>query len=150
MAYQAKRSKKVTEELELVDENGSISACLRVDLSAPGLVEKIRRKYTDLAKVREEVAEIHAGTHSAEEVMRASTLLGTAVVDLLEAVFGREDAKKIIDFYEERYHEMALEILPFVYDVVLPRIHEIYKESKKAALSKYDRKQRRSFAKAGW
>lgn len=150
MAYQAKRSKKVLEEFELVDENNKVVECLKVDLSAPGLTEKIRQKYVALANVQQEVQKINAGNNTQEEVMRACTLLGTAVVALIEAAFGREDAEKILAFYENGYSEMAVEVLPFISQVVLPRLYEIKKENQKATLSKYNRKQRRAFARRGW
>lgn len=150
MAYQAKRSKKVIEEFELVDENDKVVECLKVDLSAPGLTEKIRQKYVALVNVQQEVQGINAGDNTQEEVMKACTLLGTAVVDLIEAVFGREDAEKIVAFYENGYSEMVAEVLPFISDVVLPRMNEIRKENKKAVLSKYNRRQRRALAKKGF
>lgn len=142
MAYQAKRSKKVIEEFELVDENNKVVECLQVDLSAPGLTEKIRQKYVALVNVQQEVQAINASNNTQEEVMQACTLLGTAVVDLIEAVFGREDAEKIVAFYEDGYSEMVVEVLPFISEVVLPRLNEIRKEQKKATLSKYNRRRR--------
>ena len=70
--------------------------------------------------------------------------LGRTVVDMLEAVFGAEDAKVIVDFYEGRYLEMCKEVLPFITQCVIPRCNEIKKENQKSILQSYNRKQRRA------
>ncbi len=42
------------------------------------------------------------------------------MVDLLQAVFGEENAKILLDFYEDSYIEMSREVLPFISNVVIP------------------------------
>ena len=121
MAYRAKRSKRFTEEFELEDENGNVVKTLQVSLDADDMVAKLNRKYTALVET-----------------------LGRAVVDMLEAVFGAEDAKVIVDFYEGRYLEMCKEVLPFITQCVIPRCNEIKKENQKSILQSYNRKQRRA------
>lgn len=71
--------------------------------------------------------------------------LGNAMVDLLQAVFGEENAKILLDFYEDSYIEMSREVLPFISNVVIPRMIEIRKDNQKALLGKYNRKQKISF-----
>ena len=76
------------------------------------------------------------------EVEKASaiTVLGAAVVDLFEAVFGREDAECILDFYGNRYVEMCQEVVPFITQIVIPEVRKIAKQNKKAALAGYSRR----------
>ena len=73
--------------------------------------------------------------------------LGRAVLDLIEAVFGAEDGKVLVDFYDGRYLEMSREVLPFISQVIIPRLVEIRKENQKNVLRKYNRQQRRHFLK---
>ena len=62
-------------------------------------------------------------------------LVGEATVDLLYAVFGN-DAKEIIDFYEENYIEMLQQIMPFV-EHVLQQIRSLGKIERKNAIKSY-------------
>lgn len=149
MAYQAKRSKKVIEEFELVDENNKVVERLHVELDTGSVVEKIRQKYVNLTRVHRDIQHIQAGINSEDEVLNAYTLLGTATVDLIESVFGEEDTEKILKFYENDYTEMSVEVIPFITQVVMPKLNEMVKQNKQIILSKYNRKTRRRFSKKG-
>lgn len=147
MAYQAKRSKKLEEIFELVDENGKVVHTLHVSLDADDMVASINRKYTALTRALSETSEMQRKAESREDLEQAMEVLGRATVDLIDAVFGTENAKVILDFYENRYVEMSREVLPFIGQVVMPRLAEIRKENRNMMFQKYNRKQRRSFLK---
>lgn len=147
MAYQAKRSKKVIEDFELVNENGDIERTLHVELDAGSMVEKIRRKYIDLLQTQRKCADIHPGEEDPEKMQSAYTELGSAIVAIIESVFGMEDAKVIFSFYEDNYVEMAREVIPFISGIVLPKLNELSIENKRKILSGYNRKQRRNLMK---
>ena len=146
MAYQAKRSKKVIEDFELVNENGQVEHTLHVSLDAGSIVEKIRRKYVDLLRAQKKCADINM-KDDAEKVQEAYTELGMAVVSIIEAVFGSEDGAIILAFYEDNYVEMSKEVIPFISGIVLPKVNDIVAENKRQILSGYNRKQRRSIMK---
>ena len=143
MAYQAKRHKKFQEDFELVNESGEVVHLLHVSLDADDMVVKINRKYTALTKALAETTEIKGKAENPEEIQKSVEILGTAVVDLLEAVFGTEDTEKIIQFYEGRYIEMSQEVIPFITQCVIPKLIEMKKDNKRAVLSGYNRKTRR-------
>ena len=143
MAYQAKRHKKFQEDFELVNESGEVVHLLHVSLDADDMVVKISRKYAALTKALAETTEIKRKAENPEEIQKSVEILGTAVVDLLEAVFGTEDAEKIIQFYEGRYIEMSQEVIPFITQCVIPKLIEMKKDNKRAVLSGYNRKTRR-------
>lgn len=143
MAYQAKRHKKFQEDFELVNESGEVVHLLHVSLDADDMVVKINRKYTALTKALAETTEIKRKAENPEEIQKSVEILGTAVVDLLEAVFGTEDTEKIIRFYEGRYIEMSQEVIPFITQHVIPKLIEMKKDNKRAVLSGYNRKTRR-------
>ncbi len=143
MAYQAKRHKKFQEDFELVNESGEVVHLLHVSLDADDMVIKINRKYTALTKALAETTEIKRKAENPEEIQKSVEILGTAVVDLLEAVFGTEDTEKIIQFYEGRYIEMSQEVIPFITQCVIPKLIEMKKDNKRAVLSGYNRKTRR-------
>ena len=140
MAYQAKKHKRFQEKFELVDEDGNIVHTLHVSLDADDMVAKINRKYTALIRALAETTEIKRNTHDPDKIQECVETLGRAVIDLLEAVFGEDDAKTVVEFYEGRYIEMSQEVLPFITQCVIPKLTEMRKDNKKAVLSGYNRK----------
>lgn len=145
MAYQAKRSKKYVEDFELVDAEGNIKHTLHISLDADDMTVKINRKYVALTRTLSETTEAKRKVETAEDLQGVFETLGNTMVDLLQAVFGEENAKILLDFYEDSYIEMSREVLPFISNVVIPRMIEIRKDNQKALLGKYNRKQKISF-----
>lgn len=145
MAYQAKRSKKYVEDFELVDAEGNIKHTLHISLDADDMTVKINRKYVALTRALSETTEAKRKVETAEDLQGVFETLGNVMVDLLQAVFGEENAKILLDFYEDSYIEMSREVLPFISNVVIPRMIEIRKDNQKALLGKYNRKQKISF-----
>ena len=145
MAYQAKRSKKYVEDFELVDAEGNIKHTLHISLDADDMTVKNNRKYVALTRALSETTEAKRKVETAEDLQGVFETLGNAMVDLLQAVFGEENAKILLDFYEDSYIEMSREVLPFISNVVIPRMIEIRKDNQKALLGKYNRKQKISF-----
>ena len=134
MAYQAKRSKKYVEDFELVDAEGNIKHTLHISLDADDMTVKINRKYVALTRALSETTEAKRKVETAEDLQGVFETLGNAMVDLLQAVFGEENAKILLDFYEDSYIEMSREVLPFISNVVIPRMIEIRKDNQKALL----------------
>lgn len=89
-----------------------------------------------------ETTEAKRKVETAEDLQGVFETLGNAMVDLLQAVFGEENAKILLDFYEDSYIEISREVLPFISNVVIPRMIEIRKDNQKALLGKYNRKQK--------
>ena len=145
MAYQTKRSKKYVEDFELVDAEGNIKHTLHISLDADDMTVKINRKYVALTRALSETTEAKRKVETAEDLQGVFETLGNAMVDLLQAVFGEENAKTLLEFYENSYIEMSREVLPFISGVVIPRMIEIRKDNQKALLGKYNRKQKRIF-----
>ena len=139
MAYQAKRRKIYEEDFELLDENGNVVHSLRVSLDADSMVAKLSEKHVALVNALQNVQ--NTKNTAGEDAL---TVLGNTVIDILEAVFGKDDAKTIIDFYDNRYIEMCQEVMPFVTGTVIPEVRKISQANKKQVLSQYNRKQRRA------
>lgn len=144
MAYQVKKHKRFQEKFELVDENGDVAHSLNVDIDADDMIVKINRKYADCVRALSETTEMRRKARSGKDMAECFDKLGRAVVDLVETVFGTEDAGVILDFYENRYIELTKEVLPFIMKVVIPRCIEIRDENKKSILRGYNRKQKRA------
>ncbi|MCH1984164.1 hypothetical protein MCG98_16480 [Ruminococcus sp. OA3] len=143
MAYQLKRSKKYIEELQLVDENGNVQHTLQVRLDGDELLRNINGRYLELIKAHKKYGNTVSEKMSHEETDDAIKELGQATVNMIMTVFGPENAKLIVNFYEGRYVELTQEVTPFMIDVVVPRCQEIIKENKERAKARYNRKQRK-------
>ena len=139
MAYKAKRQDRVIEDLELCGSDGKVVKTIHVELDADNMVRKLSEKHVALINALKNVQEIKDASTAVEKAS-AITVLGMAVRDLFEAVFGREDAECILDFYGNRYVEMCQEVVPFITQIVIPEVRKIAKQNKKAALAGYRRR----------
>lgn len=154
MAYQAKRKAAYTQDFELVDEKGNVVHRLLVALDPGSCIEKLNQKYIALVRTKNELSKLEGAMQNGnlngnEEIGKAYEMLGKASVDLIEAVFGSDDTKTILDFYNGRYTDMISEVAPFITNVVIPDLRRITQENKKEILDKYNRKQRCAILK-GW
>lgn len=118
-----------------------------MSLDADDMVIAISRKYTALTKALDETTELQRKAKNRENLTDSMEILGRAMVDLIEAVFGEENSKILLEFYEGKYLEMSREVLPFISNVVMPRLLEIRKENRQETLKRYNRKQRRAMLK---
>lgn len=146
MAYQAKRKKEYAEEFQLTEDDGTVVKTIHVKLDADSVVRNLSEKHVALVRALEDVRNVSA-SNEAEDKARGLEVLGSAVTDMLEAVFGAEDTKTIVDFYEGRYIEMCSEVVPFITGVVIPSIRKIAKDNKKMALAGYGQKPRGLFGR---
>ena len=138
MAYKVTRQKRVTEDLELVDENGAVVETIHVDLDSDVMAKQLSEKYLALInaqKVMQESKEADAD--------KKLEVIGVAIIDLFESVFGKENAKRILDFYENKYIEMCQEVLPFVVNVIIPKVRSAAQQSRDKLLQTYNRKAKR-------
>lgn len=139
MSYKAKRQDRVIEDLELCGSDGKVVKTIHVELDADNMVRKLSEKHVALINALKNVQEIKDASTEVEKA-NAVTVLGATVVDLFEAVFGREDAECILDFYGNRYVEMCQEVVPFITQIVIPEVRKIAKQNKKTALVGYSRR----------
>lgn len=139
MAYQAKRKAVYTEEFELVEEDGTMFCTLHVTLDPDSVVTRLSEKHIALVEALQNVRNVKQ-TSSEEEKARGVEILGHAVVDILEVVFGKEDTEIITDFYSNRYIEMCQEVIPFVTGVVIPQVRKMARENRKQIMAQYRHK----------
>lgn len=111
--YQITRN-HVVEDLQITD-NGKVLD-LHVDLA----VDQILKRYLDAAG---------AFTRARDEVSKGLTeervqKLGETILALFVVIFGDDQAHKLVDFYGENYTEMLADVVPFINDVVAPKVNE--------------------------
>ena len=111
--YQITRN-HVVEDLEL-DDNGK-KLTLHVDLNVDTILRRYLKAAGELAQARQA-----ASKGSTEERIEA---LGVAILNLFSVIFGDDQAKQLIDFYDGAYTEMLADVTPFINDVVAPKVSE--------------------------
>lgn len=136
MAYQAKRTERIYEELELLDEKDQVVHTLKVYLDADTMMARnISEKYMELTKAAQEMATCK--DEKKKEITEEK--IGHILYVLYQLVFGEENTKTILDFYEGRMTEMCLEVNPFIKEIVIPRVRDMVKQTRRRALYKYNR-----------
>lgn len=143
MAYQVKRSARVEETLELLDEQGKVVESIHVSLDPDSVVEKVSRRYSELLNVQSKIEQIT----KLEDKAQVYEELGTAVCELFKTIFGEKDTERIVAFYTDNYIEMCRNIIPFITGVVIPQVRKISQDNRKSVIQSYNRKQRRSFVR---
>lgn len=129
MSYQVSRSQKISEVLELVRPDGTVAESLAVEIDIEKIARQYRQKELEILKAQQLVQK-----GSTEESL---DVLGQAVKSLFGLVFGEGNTQKLLDFYEHNYTEMALEISPFIADVIAPAIQKSVEEKKQQVEERY-------------
>ena len=120
--YQIVRN-KVVEDLE-IDDNGK-KLVIQVDFN----VDSMLRRYL---QVSGELVKAQAALKNGETQERVEKL-GEAILNVFNVIFGVDQTKQIVDFYDGAYMEMLAEVAPFISDVVAPKINE----AQQRIMSKY-------------
>lgn len=119
MAYTIKRSNHIQDEVT-VEDNGKILT-IKVDLT----VDDILTNYNNALKAIQEAhkaAEKARDEKDPEAIGEANEALGRGVVSLFGMLFGVDQTQEILKFYENRYAEMLADFLPYITQVIMPKI----------------------------
>lgn len=122
MAYQLKKKKHIIKQLELMGEKGKAEWTLNVDI----IVDDFRNRYpsimTEVKKAQEMLDE--KGPEDAEAIV-ASQIAMKAVFCL---VFGEVQTRKFLEYYENRYYEAFLDVIPFINEEIIPAVQDAIKD----------------------
>ena len=146
--YELKRQPKISEQLRLGEEVINID----IDIEASSIDFNKRRNEVILAE--QEIKKMRESGVESEEVLKK---YGEAITNLMVVVFGVDNTEKIVNFYENRYMELTLEVFPFIIEVIGPKMKAgieqmrqkagaLYKSSQAAKLG-MNRETRRRFGK---
>lgn len=146
MAYQLSRTRKIIETLELTDNNGKVIKTIDIHLDVGIIAKEYRDLCEKLGEAERQLKEAqkHNDTETFDKTLEA---YGETIIALLRLIFGEENAQVLLDYFENNYFEMSIKLIPFIFDVLSPKIIEGIKAEKQQLLSQYDRKQRRKAKK---
>lgn len=115
MAYIIERKKRIQDEVIFKDESKELT--LNVDLDIDSATKRYWKQYETLCIAREKLA----GDPDNAELQEA---FGKAVIALAAFIFGEEQAQQLLSFYQNREAELLMDVLPYLCDVVYPKLKE--------------------------
>jgi hypothetical protein len=128
--YELKRSNdgKLTEELKL----GELILTIEID------VEKVAREYRSKQL---ELIEAKKLTDISDDSLDAKyEQLGNAVISVFNLIFGYGNTEKILQFYENNYAEMLIEVMPYIQNDLVPKITQKAQQMKSNVKLRYKQK----------
>ena len=115
MAYQITKKKRIIETLELCHEDGTTALTINVNIDIDAMEKYIRAAQKNFR----EASDIIKTNPQSEQAQEA---FGSAVIAMFAVIFGKDNADKIVAFYDGRYTEMLLDLFPFINDVIMPKL----------------------------
>ena len=117
---QIKRTEKIRDTLELCGEDGTTGVTLEFVVDIDAIAGELRRNLTDITTAEHALKK----AASDKDYAAAYEQYGRAVRGVFSVCFGRENAETICGFFGGNYVEMSVAIVPYIYDVILPRVNE--------------------------
>ena len=115
---QLKRKKHIIKTLELLDDAGKVEKTLSVDI----VVDDFRNRYPKvMAEVKKAQAMLdESGDDNPDAVVAAQI----AVKAVFVLVFGEIQTREFLEYYENRYSEAFLDVIPFITDEIVPEVNK--------------------------
>lgn len=127
--YKIKRTRKFYDTLQLCDEQGEVQKELKIEVDIDAIATGFREVLTQLEKAQKSLQDSQK-LKQPEKFDKAYYDYGAALVKMFEMCFGKENAEAIISFFENRYTEMSVEIVPYITKEIIPLVGEAIKQKK--------------------
>lgn len=121
MAWKLKRNQKITEKLELDD--GQI---ITIELDIPKMIKQFTQGYNAILRLKVKGAKINN-----ENIESYYNELGEAFINLMNIVFGEDNANKILNYYDDNFIACIDNVVPFIEQVINPHFKNYNKEKMK-------------------
>ena len=122
--YTIMRKNRIKEELQLCHADGSVACVLEVDLNVDEIANRVNKAYEMLGMAQNEL-------QNASNDPKTMEAYGKAVRAVFDVIFGEGGTQKIMEFYENHYTEMLLDVFPFINDEIMPKIKEASEQRRK-------------------
>lgn len=118
--YKIKRKENLIDTLQFENSKGE-KLTIEVKIN---LLEKINSYQKAYRAVEISQIEIQKGSKDMRK-------LGNAIIDVIEVVFGEDNGKKMITFYDGDYAELLIDLWPFIVNKVHPAFIKAKKQREK-------------------
>ena len=122
MAYQIQKKRHINKKLDLLGNDGKVEKTLKVDI----VVDDFRNRYpVVMANVRKAQEMLDTSGENDAEAIVASQIAVKAVFVL---VFGEVQTREFLKYYENRYAEAFLDVIPFITEEIMPEVNKAVNE----------------------
>ncbi len=129
---QIKRKQKVTDRLELQDENGEIKVVIDVDIDVDRMMNDINKSQNQIIRAQMDLSKVK------NEITVQN--YGVAILEMINVIFGTENAEKILNHYDNKYTEMLEDIMPYITEDIMPKIRKVADDRMKRMKEMHRRK----------
>lgn len=127
--YKVKRTRKFYDTLQLCDEQGNVQKELRIEVDIDAIATGFREVLNQLEEAQKCLQD-NQKLKLQKEFDKAYYDYGKALVKLFEMCFGKDNTEEIVTFFENRYTEMSVEIVPYITQEIIPLVGEAIKQKK--------------------
>ena len=122
--YTLTQNQSFSDEIKLEKKDGTIEILeIKINLN-PDLVQKYRSLQVQMIDLQSQYKNNPENPQIIENI-------GKVVVDIFSLLFGEENTKKLLEFYDEDYTQMLSDLFPYIQNVLVPKITEVAKKRQK-------------------
>lgn len=123
MPYQLRKN-NFSDALELVGTDGSVEKTLDFEIHIDVIAQTVRKKYA-------EIIDAERAMRSGGSFEEKYAAFSNAVRELLNLCFGEKNTGEIVNFYNGDFIDISIAIVPYIYEVIIPKTTEaiIYKRN---------------------
>lgn len=118
MPYEIKKKPRLKDTLTLTDDDKGVKVTVDIDLDLYAVSKEFRQRWVAYLDVQKAIKK----AEKSDDVLQAYEEYGRAFWGIMAVVFGAESAKEILSFFSDDFTEAAEQILPFIYNVVIPAL----------------------------
>lgn len=121
--YTLVQNQNFLDDIQLLKADGTTETLHVSFLITPDLVKKFRQLRVKLLDIQKEIkdgAETSAG------------LFNETLKELFETFLGKENVAKLLEFYRQDFVQFSTNIMPYIYNVIIPYVENSAKLQKKA------------------
>ena len=129
MTFRIGRTTKISDTLELTDDNGNVVKKLNIELDIDAVAKGIVEKYSDFLHSHKKLKEFQQ-KNLQDDFSAMAKQYAENVIELFQMCFGKANTAEIFAFYEGNYFEMVQKILPYIFKRLLPETKKSMKKQK--------------------
>lgn len=141
--YTITRKNRIKEQLQLCHADGTVALVAEVDLNVDQIAARVNKAYETLGMAQ-------LALQKAPKDEKTLEAYGNAVIAVLFVIFGEDQTKSIVAFYENNWSEMLLDLFPFINDEIMPKIREASTARKAQLVAAAQQAQRGNRAESGF
>ncbi|MGN0619085.1 MAG: hypothetical protein ACI4J7_08705 [Ruminiclostridium sp.] len=139
MKYRIGRTEKLNDVIELTDESGNVVKSLEITIDVDIAAKDLTQKYYNFINISRQLKEAQK-INDKNEFFKLANLYTLAIDELFEICFGEANRLAIYEFYENNYLEMAQQLVPYIFNRLIPAVNKAVQQKKNNLKKAFKRK----------